>query len=147
FLAAAAAAATATLAAGTSRAPPRRLRILILGGTRFIGVHMTQLALDRGHKLTLFNRGKTNADLFPQVEHLHGDRDGQLDTLRDHKWDAVNDNSGYVPRHVRLSAQLLAPNVAQYVFISSISVYASLAQPQNEESAVGKLADESVEKV
>ncbi|MGH8138913.1 MAG: NAD-dependent epimerase/dehydratase family protein [Steroidobacteraceae bacterium] len=121
------------------------LRILILGGTRFLGVHMTQLALDRGHTVTLFNRGKTNANLFPQVEHLHGDRNGELDSLRGRKWDAVIDDSGYFPRHVRLSAELLAPNVQQYLFISTISVYASLAQPVTEDSPVGKIADETVE--
>lgn len=137
--------AAATDQRGAKAAKP--LRILILGGTRFLGVHVTQLALDRGHTVTLFNRGKTNADLFPQVEHLHGDRDAQLDSLRGHKWDAVIDDSGYVPRHVRLSAELLAPNVSQYLFVSTISVYASLAQPVTEDSPVGKIPDETVEKV
>ena len=148
-VAASTAAGSAALAAAgqaSSRAA-KPLRILILGGTRFLGVHLTQLALDRGHQVTQFNRGKTNPDLFPQVEHLHGDRDGQLDSLRGRKWDAVIDDSGYVPRHVRLSAELLAPNVSQYLFISTISVYASLAKPVTEDSPVGKIADESVEKV
>lgn len=147
----AAAAATRTMAStaagdddpGARSGKP--LRILILGGTRFIGVHMTQLALRRGHAVTLFNRGKTNAELFPQVEHLHGDRNGELDSLREHKWDAVIDDSGYFPRQVRLSAELLAPNVQHYLFISTISVYASLAQPVTEDSPVGKIADETVE--
>jgi 2'-hydroxyisoflavone reductase len=126
---------------------PRPLRILILGGTRFIGVYMTDLALRRGHLVTLFNRGGTNAQLFPKVERLSGDRDGQLDALRARKWDVVIDDSGFVPRHVRLSAQLLAPNVRQYLFVSSVSVYASFATAPDEDSPVGKLADESVETV
>lgn len=125
----------------------RPLRILVLGGTKFLGVHIVELALKRGHTVTLFNRGKTNADLFPQLEHLKGDRDAQLDALKGHRWDAVIDDSGYVPRHVRLSAELLAPNVQRYLFISTISVYAGFAKPNTEDSPVGKLADETTEKV
>src|SRR3984957_1356287 len=132
-------------AAGAAR--PRPLRILILGGTRFIGVYMTELALQRGHIVTLFNRGETNPQLFPKVEKLKGDRDGQLDALRGRSWDVVIDDSGFVPRHVRLTAQLLAPNVRQYLFVSSVSVYASFATAPDEDSPVGKLADESIEKV
>ena len=127
--------------------PHRPLRILILGGTKFIGVHITELALQHGHAVTLFNRGKTNTDLFPDLEHLKGDRDGQIDALKGRKWDAVIDDSGYVPRHVRLSAELLAPNVQRYLFVSTISVYASFAKPNTEDSPVGKIADESIEKV
>jgi 2'-hydroxyisoflavone reductase len=129
---------------GAVRAP---LRILILGGTRFIGVYMTECALRRGHIVTLFNRGETNPQLFPKVEKLSGDRDGQLDALRGRKWDVVIDDSGFVPRHVSLAAQLLAPNVRQYLFVSSVSVYASFATAPDEGSPLGKLADESVEKV
>jgi 2'-hydroxyisoflavone reductase len=128
------------------RAEPK-LRILILGGTQFIGVHMTQLALKRGYSVTLFNRGKTNPGLFPQAERLRGDRDGQLDALKGRSWDAVIDDSGYVPRHVRLSAELLAPHVQRYVYISSISAYASFAKPIDETSPLGTIADESTEKV
>ncbi len=123
------------------------LNILILGGTRFIGLHMTALALERGHKLTFFNRGKTHTDRFPEIERIQGDRNGQIDGLKDRKWDVVIDNSGYVPRHVRASAELLAPNVRQYVFTSSISVYPNFAEPRDEKSPVGKLQDETVEKV
>lgn len=125
----------------------RPLRILILGGTRFIGVYMTELALKRGHIVTLFNRGETNPQLFAKVEKLKGDRDGQLDSLQGRKWDAVIDDSGFVPRHVRLSAALLAPNVRQYLFVSSVSVYTSFATPADEDSPLGRLADESIEKV
>jgi 2'-hydroxyisoflavone reductase len=135
--------ATAATAAGQ----PRALRILILGGTRFIGVYMTELALNRGHSVTLFNRGETNPQLFSKVEKLKGDRNGQLESLRGRKWDAVIDNSGFVPRHVGLSAALLAPNVRQYLFISSVSVYASFATPANEDSPLARLADASIEKV
>lgn len=126
---------------------PRSLRILILGGTQFIGIHITELALARGHVVTLFNRGRTHRELFPQVEKLQGDRDGKLDALKGRSWDAVIDDSGYVPRHVRLSAQLLGPSIRQYLYVSSISAYASFTQPNDESSALGTLADDSVEKV
>jgi len=142
--------AAALAAAGTVSAKEksrRPLRNLVLGGTKFLGVHIVELALQRGHTVTLFNRGKTNADLFPQLEHLKGDRDAQLDALKGRRWDAVIDDSGYVPRHVKLSAELLAPNVQRYVFVSTISVYASFAKPNTEDSPVGKLADETTEKV
>jgi 2'-hydroxyisoflavone reductase len=129
------------------QAKSKPLEILILGGTRFIGVHMTELALKRGHKITFFNRGRTKTDLFPEIERIKGDRNGELDGLKGRRFDAVVDNSGYVPRHVKLSAELLAPNVQQYVFVSSISVYPNFAEPRTEASPVGKLADETVEKV
>jgi len=125
----------------------RPMKILILGGTRFIGLHMTALALERGHALTFFNRGKTKTDRYPEIERIKGDRDGQIDGLRNREWDVVIDNSGYVPRHVRATAELLAPRVKQYVFVSSISVYPDFSAPRDENSAVGKLADETVEKV
>jgi len=123
------------------------LRILILGGTRFIGLHMTALALARGHSVTFFNRGRTKADRFPQVERIHGDRNGQIDGLKGRAWDVVIDNSGYVPRIVKLSAELLAPQVRQYVFTSSISVYPDFSVPRDEKSPVGKMPDETVEKI
>src|SRR3954471_1526823 len=82
------------------------LKILILGGTRFIGLHMTSLALERGHTLTFFNRGKTHTDRYPEIERIKGDRNGEIDGLKDRKWDVVIDDSGYVPRHVKLSAEL-----------------------------------------
>jgi len=126
---------------------PKPLKILILGGTRFIGLHMTALALARGHTLTYFNRDKTKTDRFREVERIKGDRNGQIDGLKDRQWDVVIDNSGYVPRHVRATAELLAPNVKQYVFVSSISVYPNFSVPRDEQSEVGKLADETIEKV
>lgn len=124
----------------------RPLRILLLGGTRFIGVHMTELALARGHEVTHFNRGRSS-EAMPGVERLLGDRDGQLQSLEGRDFDAVIDNSGYVPRHVRLSAELLSRRVPQYVFISSISVYPDFSVPRDETSPVDTLADETIEKV
>ncbi len=143
-------AAAAALTGGAGRAlasasPPRRL--LILGGTSFLGPHLTEQALARGWQVTHFNRGKRMPDGMPGVEQLLGDRDGQLDALKGGRWDAVVDTSGYVPRHVRLSAELLAPATRQYVFISTISVYASLATPAGEDAPLGRLDDESVEEV
>ena len=124
-----------------------RLRILVLGGTRFIGPHMAEYAMARGHAITFFNRGKTNADILPDVERIHGDRNGDLKGLEGRRWDAVIDNSGYFPRQVRASAELLHASVPLYLFVSSVSVYASFASANDEDSPVGRLADESVEKV
>jgi 2'-hydroxyisoflavone reductase len=141
--------AAAALCAAHGAAPRAGtgLRLLILGGTHFIGVHMTQLALRRGYRVTLFNRGKTNPSMFPQVEKLRGDRAGQLDALKGHSWDAVIDDSGFVPRDVRLSAELLAPHVQRYVYISSLSAYASFAKPNDEDSPLAELGNMSAEKL
>ncbi len=99
------------------------LKILVLGGTGFIGPHFVRAALARGHEITLFNRGRSNTDLFPDVEKLVGDRDGGLDALKNGHWDVVLDNSGYVPRHVEDSAKLLRDRVGRYLFTSSTSAY------------------------
>jgi 2'-hydroxyisoflavone reductase len=115
----------ATDVAPTAAAPSPKT-ILVLGGTGFLGPHVVSAALARGHRVTLFNRGKTRPGLFPEVEKLHGDRDGHLEALAGRSWDAVVDPSGYVPRIVQQSAALLAPRVQRYVFISTISVYARL---------------------
>ena len=124
------------------------MKLLILGGTVFLGRHIVQAALERGHEVTLFNRGQHNPDLFPETEKLRGDRDGDLSALRNRHWEAVIDTSGYVPRIVRDSAELLADRVAHYTFISTISVYADYRQPNMDETyPVGTLADESVEEV
>ena len=112
-LAAAGAGLPAIAAAGETQrrsTGPRPLNILILGGTGFIGPHMVREALRRGHSVSLFNRGRTNDALFPDLETIKGDRDNGLDGLKGRRWDAVIDNSGYVPRHVQDSARLLAPN-------------------------------------
>jgi 2'-hydroxyisoflavone reductase len=126
----------------------RPLRILILGGTGFLGPHLVENARARGHTLTLFNRGKTHPELFPDVEKLRGDRNGQLDALKGRAWDAVIDTSGYVPRIVKMSAELLAPAVKQYVFISSISVFPDDVKPgANESTPVQKLTEPGSEEV
>jgi 2'-hydroxyisoflavone reductase len=121
--------------------------ILILGGTGFIGPHLTQEALRRGWKVTHFNRGKRSADGVADVETLLGDRKGQLDTLRGRKWDVVIDDTGYIPKFVKMSADLLAPNVGYCLFISSISAYASFAKPNDERSPTGKLSNPDIEEV
>jgi len=124
------------------------MKILIIGGTIFVGRHLVDAALARRRQVTLFNRGEHNADLFPQVEKLHGDRTKSLEALKDRRWDAVIDTCGYVPRVVRESAAFLKDAVGLYVFISSISVYADFSLPGlNESSPVGTLADEGVEEV
>ena len=127
--------------------PWRPMHILILGGTGFIGPHMVREALRRGHQVSLFNRGRTNNELFPDLELLVGDRNGGLDALEGGSWDAVVDNSGYVPRHAEDSARLLAPLVSHYLYISTISVYGEFTVPVNEDTAVATMADESVEEV
>lgn len=127
---------------------PEALRILILGGTGFIGPHMVRYGLSRGHTITLFNRGRTNTHLFPDVEKLKGDRDGDLKALEGREWDVVIDNSGYVTRHVRDSAQLLSGAVGQYLFISSVSAYADFLTPNfDEDYALGTMDDPTVEDV
>jgi len=124
------------------------MKILIIGGTRFLGRHLVDSALARGHTVTLFNRGKSNPDLFPQVETILGDREHDIGKLSGRAWDSVIDVAGYVPRIVRLSATGLreAGGVGRYVFISSISAYASLSKIGiNESGPVGKWMDETDE--
>lgn len=121
------------------------MKLLILGGTVFLGRHLVESALRDGHEVTLFNRGRHNPELFPEVEKLRGDRDGDRDALRGRSWDAVIDTSGFVPRVVRASAELLAGAVGRYVFVSSISVYPDHSRPADEDTPVGKLEDETTE--
>lgn len=124
------------------------MNILILGGTGFLGPHTVNAAVARKHTVTLFNRGKTNPGLFPDLEKILGDRkDPQaIKQLAGRKFDAVVDTSGYYPRHVKMTAELLAPNVKQYVFVSTISVYADNSRPNADETApVGTLPDPNVE--
>jgi 2'-hydroxyisoflavone reductase len=104
------------------------MRLLILGGTHFLGRHAAEEAIRRGHDLTLFNRGRSAPDLFPEAERLRGDRDGGLDPLRDREFDAVLDTCGYVPRVVGQSVELLRGATGRYVFVSSESVYATSRQ-------------------
>lgn len=124
------------------------MRILIIGGTRFLGRHLVEAALARSHEVTLFNRGKTDPDLFPQLETILGDREKDVNKLEGRVWDAVIDVAGYLPRIVRLSAEVLKENISRYVFISSISVYENFRKIGiNESEPVGKLQDESVEEI
>ncbi len=125
------------------------MRLLILGGTRFVGRHVVELALAGGHEVTLFTRGKTNADLFPNVEHLHGDREtGDLESLKGKTWDAVIDTCGYIPRAVRQAGDVLKDAVDRYLFISTISVYEDpVAAGSDENAPLKKLEDETVEAV
>ena len=148
---------TAAVAAGCAPEPAEQesaavepvapMRILILGGTGFIGPHMVREALRRGHEVELFNRGRTNDELFPDLTLYKGDRDNGLGALEGGQWDAVIDNSGYVPRHVEDSARLLASAASHYLFISTISVYGDMSGPIDEDTATGTLDDESVEEV
>lgn len=132
-----------------SKAPSRK-KILILGGTGFLGPATIEIAQARGHQVTMFNRGRTRPDLFPGVEKLHGDRDPKkgegLKELEGRHWDAVIDNSGYFPRMVGASASLLAPRTKQYLYISSISAYKD-PQPENgnEDSALATMPDPTLE--
>jgi 2'-hydroxyisoflavone reductase len=121
----------AALPAKRQNAP---LRILFLGGTGFIGPHMVRQALDHGHTVTLFSRGRSGTNLFPGVERLIGDRNGQLDALRGKSWDVVIDNSGYVPAHVKASAELLQGSVGHYFFTSTLDAYRDYHTPNTDES-------------
>lgn len=127
---------------------PRRLRILVLGGTRFLGLHAVKIAMARGHDVTLFNRGRSNPHLFPDLVKLRGDRNDDLTALEIGEWDAVIDTSGYVPRVVKQSCDLLRDRVQHYLFVSTISVYADFDEiGLHEGSAVGTLEDETVEQI
>src|SRR5580698_10425211 len=130
--------AMATMAAPDAfAAPVRKLRILILGGTGFIGPHQVRYALARGHKVTLFNRGREPDAWNGQVEELTGDRNtGDLKALEGREWDVCIDNPTTLPFWVRDAGHVLAGKVGQYVFISTISVYASDAPPADETSAL-----------
>lgn len=115
------------------------LRILILGGTGFTGPYQVKYALSRGHKVTVFNRGKTHPGELPEgVEQLVGDRNGQLDALKNRQWDACIDNPTTLPAWVRNAAEILKGNVQRYVFISTISVYADSSKPGDESAPLAK---------
>jgi 2'-hydroxyisoflavone reductase len=117
------------------------MKLLVLGGTKFLGRAAVEAALARGHEVTLFNRGETNPELFPEAEKLRGDRTVDLSALQCREWDAVLDPSGFVPAVVRASAEALSDQAGHYLFISSISAYASLAGPNDEDSPVAELGD------
>ena len=147
---AAAVAGAAALAQSQSAPPAKPLRILILGGTGFTGPHQVRYAVSRGHKVTVFNRGKTNPGSVPAgVEQLHGDRStGALDALKGREWDAVIDVPSSLPRWVREAATLLKDSAKHYVFVSTISVYADNSKPGMDETApVIEGGDPNAEKV
>jgi 2'-hydroxyisoflavone reductase len=142
----------AALAAGSAlRAAPaaqgKSKTLLILGGTGFIGPHLTKEAQQLGWTVTHFNRGKTAGEGVPGVETLIGDRKGKLDALRGRTWDAMVDDTGYIPKFVKQSSALLAPAVGYGLYISSISAYASFAKPNDEDSPTGKLANLDEEEI
>ncbi|HRQ66120.1 MAG TPA: NAD-dependent epimerase/dehydratase family protein [Xanthomonadaceae bacterium] len=113
----------------------RPLRILILGGTGFTGPHQVRYALARGHKVTVFNRGRRPQAWPGEVEELTGDRlDGSLDALRDGEWDVCIDNPTTLPYWVRDAGKVLKDKVGQYIFISTLSVYASNALAGEDEN-------------
>ncbi len=121
------------------------MNILVIGGTIFLGRHFVDAALKAGHTVTLFHRGKSNPDLFPQIEHIHGDRRSaeDLKKLEGRSWDAVVDPSGYFPKDVELLLGVLGDRIGHYTFISSISAYAGEGtEGPTEDSPVGELTDE-----
>lgn len=118
------------------------MKLLVLGGTKFLGRAAVEAALARGHEVTLFNRGETNPELFPEAEKLRGDRAHDLSALEGRTWDAVIDPSGYVPQAVHASAQALAGSAGHYLFISSVSVYADFRGPRDEASPLAELPDD-----
>jgi nucleoside-diphosphate-sugar epimerase len=123
------------------------VRLLVLGGTLFLGRHAVEAALADGHEVTLFNRGRTAPDLFPEVERIRGDRAEDLSGLAARDWDAVLDTSGYLPRVVRASVETLERRVGRYAFVSSISVYADLSAPVEEDAPTAELRDPASEDV
>ncbi len=143
----------ATLSRGPS---DKSLKLLILGGTAFLGPHLVESAQARGHEITLFNRGKTNTHLFPELEKLVGDRDpNKGDGLKalekavaeGRKWDAVIDTSGYYPRVVTSAADALKGAVNHYQFISTLSVFADRSVDVAEDAPVIRLEDTATERV
>jgi 2'-hydroxyisoflavone reductase len=145
-LAIGAGAAAGTLLPGAAMARRERT-LLILGGTGFIGPHLTREAVRRGWKVTHFNRGHHGEDVPAGVESLIGDRNGKFDALRGRHWDAVVDNNGYVPKQVKMSAELLAPAAGYCLYVSSISAYASFDKPNDEHSPTGVQKDIDAEQV
>ena len=125
-----------------------RMKLLILGGTLFVGRHIVEAALERNHDVTIFNRGQTAPALYPEVEHLVGDRDGDVGLLAGRAWDAVFDTSARIPRWVRAATGALGDSIGHYTFVSSGSVYSDTSRPRTSETdPVYRLPDESVEEI
>jgi 2'-hydroxyisoflavone reductase len=123
------------------------MRLLVLGGTKFLGRATVDAALARGHEVTLFNRGQTNPGLYPNAEKVTGDRTEDLSALDGREWDAVLDMATFLPRVVRLSVDALRGRTARYVYISSISAYADQSVPPVEGAPVAELADPESESI
>lgn len=143
---------------GTARADQiepagERLRLLFLGGTGFIGPHQIDYALARGHEVTMFNRGNRSGLYGDQVEEILGNRDAKIDEgltplAGDRTWDVVIDNSGYVPRHVRDSVNLLGDRCSRYVYISTVAVYDNDTPGHyDEDGTLDGMEDPSIEEV
>jgi len=124
------------------------MRILIIGGTAFVGRHLAQAAINAGHELTLFHRGQSGPDLFPRAMHLTGDRNRDLTALRSGQWDATIDVCGYVPRQVRALAEVLDGRGGRQLYISSMSAYQTpVASGFGEDAPLAELADPDVEEI
>jgi 2'-hydroxyisoflavone reductase len=124
------------------------MKILIIGGTKFLGRHLIAAAQSRDHEITLFNRGKHSNENFVGVEQIQGDRHSDLNKLNNRVWDAVIDTCGYLPQSVKISAEALKDSVNRYVFISSISAYADYRLPNFDETApTAELNEEQLKKV
>ena len=132
-------ACASTLARSAAAPPARKLDLLVLGGTGFIGPHLVRHAVARGHRVTIFTRGRRDADLPPEVVRLTGDRNGKLEALEGKRWDAVIDDSATNPEWVRLSTALLRGNVGRYLFTSSTGVYYPYLSRGLDESAPVRL--------
>ncbi len=140
--------AAAAGAAAARRPSRQKLKVLFMGGTGFLGPHTVRALLERGHEVTLFNRGRTNTHLFPELEKLQGDRSKDLSALAgDRSWDFVVDTSGYYPRVVDMLADAVKERVGAYVFISTMSVYPDWMGANTEESALAVLDDPTTEEV
>jgi 2'-hydroxyisoflavone reductase len=131
--------ALTALFGSSAMAKSKPMKVLILGGTGFIGPHFVEVLAAAGHKVTLFNRGKRDPEAKPGIEQLLGDRNGDVKSLEGKDWDAVIDNSGYTPLQVKLTADLLKPRVKHYIFVSSVAVYGDFKSRNIDESS--KLAE------
>lgn len=124
------------------------MNILIIGGKHFVGRALVETALAAGHTLTLFNRGQSNSDWFPEVENITGDRNGDLSALQNRHWQAVIDTCGYFPRQVNNLLTAIGTHIDHYTFISSISAYADFSKPGlREGDPVAKIDDPSIEEI
>lgn len=125
------------------------MKVLLIGGPRFLGYALTKSLLARRHRVTFFNRGKTNAELFPEIKKIRGERDGEISNIGDARFDAVIDTCGYLPRVVKQSVDYLKDKATYYIFISSISVYTGTESIdyRDENSPVYELPDPTTEKI